>query len=80
MLVRHASERMALHAAQKQESRKVLYRIKTAVLNLIECTPGLRSVLSPITKNPNLNDAAEFAEGADRAGDDDDCAMETQGR
>ena len=55
LLVKHASERMALHAAQKQESQKVLYRIKTAVLHLIDKTPGLRSVLAPITKNPNLN-------------------------
>ena len=55
LLVKHASERMALHAAQKQESRKLFTRIKSAVLNLIDRTPGLRSVLSPITKNPNLN-------------------------
>jgi len=46
---------MAVHAAQKQESRSVLYRVKTAVMHLIDKTPGLRSVLSPITGNPNLN-------------------------
>ncbi len=55
LLTRHASERMALHAAQRSESRSVIFRIKTAVLHLIDKTPGLRSVLSHITKNPNLN-------------------------
>lgn len=54
---RQASERMALHAAQKQESQKLMFRMKSAVMNLIKVTPGLRSVLLPVTSSPNLNPA-----------------------
>lgn len=46
---------MALHAAQMEESQKFYYRVKTAVLRLINRSPALRSILAPITRNPRLN-------------------------
>jgi hypothetical protein len=55
LLIKHASERMALHAAQAAESRKFSYRLKRAVLRLIARLPALRSVLTPITGNARLN-------------------------
>jgi Relaxase/Mobilisation nuclease domain len=44
------AERLALHAAQKSESRGFLFRVRSAVADLIRRTPGLRSVLSHIQK------------------------------
>ena len=62
LLVTHAAERMILHAAQREESVKIvtargtfLYRVKTAVLNLLRRTPGLRSVLAHITRNTEMD-------------------------
>lgn len=56
-LTRQQSERMALHAAQHRESRGLVFRARRAVADLIEKTPGLRSVLGPIQKLTNLDPA-----------------------
>jgi hypothetical protein len=55
--VRHASERTALHAAQRLESENLVYRLRRAVAEFIDRTPGLRSVLGPIQKMAGLNPA-----------------------
>jgi hypothetical protein len=66
LLLQHASERMALHAAQKTERQSfastivtaagnILYRVRCAVLRLINRSPALRSILAPITSNPRLH-------------------------
>lgn len=61
-LVTHAAERMGLHAAQTEETVKIvtargtfLYRIKTAVLNLLRRAPALRSVLAHITRDTEMD-------------------------
>jgi len=56
LLIWHASERMALHAAQKEETSKggIFSRIKNAVLSLVRRTPGLRSILGHITGDAEL--------------------------
>jgi hypothetical protein len=55
LLTRHQAERLALHAAQKSEGRGLLFRIRSAVADLIRRTPGLRSVLSRIGKLTHLD-------------------------
>lgn len=55
LLIRHQAERLALHAAQKSESRGFLFRVRSAVADLIGRTPGLRSVLSYIQKKTDLD-------------------------
>ena len=55
LLIRHQAERLALHAAQKSESRGFLFRVRSAVADLIGRTPGLRSVLSHIQKMTHLD-------------------------
>ncbi|WP_318886369.1 relaxase/mobilization nuclease domain-containing protein [Sinorhizobium meliloti] len=55
MLTRQQAERLALHAAQKTESRGILFRVRSAVADLIARTPGLRSVLSHIQKMTHLD-------------------------
>ena len=55
LLVRQASEKLALHAAQQGESRRLLFRVRSAVTELIGRTPGLRSVLGPIQKLTHLD-------------------------
>lgn len=54
-LTRHQAERLALHAAQKTESSGVLFRVRSAVADLIARTPGLRSVLSPLQTMTHLD-------------------------
>lgn len=54
-LIRHQAERLALHVAQKSESRGFLFRVRSAVADLIGRTPGLRSVLSHIQKMTQLD-------------------------
>jgi hypothetical protein len=55
LLIRHAAERMALHAAQAREGRgSIATRVKRAVLALILRTPGLRSILAHISGNKDL--------------------------
>lgn len=55
LMTLHAAERLSLHAAQLEEKNKFYYRIKTAVLKLLNRSPALRSVLGPITRSPRLN-------------------------
>lgn len=55
LLVRQASEKLALHAAQKRESRGILFRVRSAVADLIGRTPALRSVLGHIQKLTHLD-------------------------
>lgn len=55
LLTRQQAERLALHAAQKSESRGFLFRVRSAVAELIKHTPGLRSVLGPIQKMTHLD-------------------------
>ncbi len=54
-LTRHASEKLALHAAQESEKRGFVFRVRSAVADLIERTPALRSVLGPIQKLTHLD-------------------------
>jgi len=55
LLVRQASEKLALHAAQQRESRGILFRVRSAVADLIGRTPALRSVLGHIQKLTHLD-------------------------
>jgi hypothetical protein len=55
MLTRQQAERLALHAAQKSEREGLLFRLRSAVADLIGRTPGLRSVLGPLQKMTHLD-------------------------
>lgn len=55
LLIRQASEKLALHAAQKRESKGILFRVRSAVADLIGRTPALRSVLGHIQKLTHLD-------------------------
>lgn len=55
MLTRQQAERLALHAAQKSEGEGILFRVRSAVADLLGRTPGLRSVLSHIQKMTHLD-------------------------
>jgi hypothetical protein len=55
--VRHAAEKLSLHAAQKTESESLLFRLRRAVADFIDRAPGLRSVLGPIQKMAGLDPA-----------------------
>jgi hypothetical protein len=55
LLVRLQGERLALHAAQESEARGFLFRVRSAVADLIARMPGLRSVLSHIQKMTQLD-------------------------
>lgn len=55
LLVRHAGERLALHAAQKAEARRPYARAARTVFGMMNRLPGLRSVLAPLARNPHLN-------------------------
>ena len=44
-----------MHAAQKAESRGFVFRVRSAVADLIERAPGLRSVLGPLQKLAHLD-------------------------
>lgn len=55
ILVRQASEKLILHAAQQNESKRLFFRVRSAVAELIGRTPGLRSVLGPIQKFTHLD-------------------------
>jgi hypothetical protein len=48
MLARHADERLLLAAAQFEQRETFSYRLRSAVSELIDRTPGLRSVLGPL--------------------------------
>jgi hypothetical protein len=55
LLTRQQAERLALHAAQEADSKRLLFRLRSAVADLIERTPGLRSVLRPLQAATGLD-------------------------
>lgn len=55
LLTRQQAETLALHAAHLSESGGILYRVRSAVADLIGRTPGLRSVLGHIQKLTHLD-------------------------
>jgi hypothetical protein len=55
LLTRQQSESLALHAAQLTESSGILFRVRSAVAELVGKTPGLRSVLGHIQKMTHLD-------------------------
>jgi hypothetical protein len=55
LLIRQQAERLSLHAAQASESKGLIFRVRSAVADLIGKTPGLRSVLSHIQKHTHLD-------------------------
>jgi hypothetical protein len=55
LLTRQQAEKLELHAAQLGESRGVVFRVRSAVADLIGKTPGLRSVLGHIQKLSHLD-------------------------
>ena len=55
LLTRQQAERLALHAAQKSEAEGILFRVRSAVADLIGRTPGLRSVLGHIQQMTGLD-------------------------
>ncbi len=57
MLTRQQSERLALHRAQLRESKRLGFRARRAVADLIGKTPGLRSVLGPLQRRTHLDPA-----------------------
>lgn len=61
MLTRQQGERMQLHAAQLSESRRWGFRVRRKVADLIDKTPGLRSVLGPLQKKAGLDPAERHA-------------------
>lgn len=65
MLTTHASERLALAAAQHAESKRPFTAAAMRVVELIERVPGLRAVLAPILKNPAINPAQRHAQSRD---------------
>ncbi|WP_298936859.1 relaxase/mobilization nuclease domain-containing protein [uncultured Ruegeria sp.] len=57
LLTRQQGERLALHQAQLRESKRLFFRTRRAVTDLIGKTPGLRSVLRPLQKLTHLDPA-----------------------
>jgi hypothetical protein len=55
LAVTHASERMALHAAQKAEDGRLFNVIAGKVFTLFERVPALRSVIAHLWRNPAIN-------------------------
>lgn len=55
LLTRQQAERLALHAAQEADKKRLLFRLRSAVADLIERTPGLRSVLRPLQQATGLD-------------------------
>jgi hypothetical protein len=55
LLIRQQQERLALHAAQKSEGGGFLFRVRSAVADLIRRTPALRSVIGHIQKLTHLD-------------------------
>lgn len=55
LLTRQQHERLALHAAQKSERSGFLFRVRSAVADLIRRTPALRSVIGHIQKLTHLD-------------------------
>ena len=61
LFTRQQSERLALHAAQKSESRGFLFRVRSAVADLIRRMPGLRSVLVTSREMTHLDPKERYA-------------------
>jgi len=55
LLTRQQQEKLSLHAAQAREASGLLFRMRSAVADLIGRTPGLRSVLGHIQKLTHLD-------------------------
>ena len=55
LLTRQQQEKLALHAAQAREASGLIFRMRSAVADLIGRTPGLRCVLGPIQKLTHLD-------------------------
>mgnify|MGYP001335403045 CR=1 FL=1 len=55
LLTRQQAEKLALDAAQMSESSGLLFRMRSAVADLIGRTPALRSVLGPLQKMTKLD-------------------------
>jgi len=55
LLTRQQQEKLILHAAQAREASSLLFRMRSAVADLIGRTPGLRSVLGHIQKLTHLD-------------------------
>lgn len=53
----HGSERMSLNAAHKSEAGKPFARAAGAIFALFDRVPGLRSVITPLRRNPKINPA-----------------------
>lgn len=62
LLTVHASERLALAAAQHAESQRPFTAAAMRVAALIRRTPGLRSVLAPILRSPMINPSMRHAQ------------------
>ena len=61
LLMRQADERLRLDAAHKAESRRMLFRLRSAVAGLIEKSPALRSVLGSVQRMSGLDPARKQA-------------------
>lgn len=57
LAVTHASERMALHAAQKTEDGRWFNLVAGKLFELFDRVPALRSVIAPLRRNPTINAA-----------------------
>lgn len=55
LLSRQQHEKLMLHAAQKSDEGRLLFRVRSAVADLIAMTPGLRSVLGPLQTMTQLD-------------------------
>ncbi|MGV7213447.1 hypothetical protein [Bradyrhizobium sp. UFLA05-112] len=61
---------MALHAAHKSEAQKLFIRAAGAIFALFDRVPGLRSMITPLRRNPKINPAeprGAFSSSADNA-------------
>ncbi|WP_334147203.1 relaxase/mobilization nuclease domain-containing protein [Hyphomicrobium sp.] len=57
LAVTHASERMALHAAQKAEDGRLFNIVAGKLFDLFDRVPALRSVIAHLRRNPAINAA-----------------------
>lgn len=55
LFTRQQDERLQLHAAQAREAKGVVFKVRSAVADLMRQTPGLRSVLAPVQKLTGLD-------------------------
>ena len=57
LAITHASERMALHAAQKTEDGRLFNIVAGKLFDLFDRVPALRSVIAHLRRNPAINAA-----------------------